>query len=270
MGVFSGRQNLIGLELEALSILLHHWADPAIIEKREKEWDSKIPDFRSGVASGVVDSGELYKIEVEFIHNEVFWVRQAIEWTQLHRPVSDVEKWLAEVNVQCSYRTKTKRYAKIHRPFPISKISLKEIAKVVSKKKKFVEPAIIRAAANRLGISEKTIKNALAGKRKKDSRALYKLSNEQSLLVSLFLDVCSDSSDSIVLQNVRAKILKALYCSGCSILFIFYLVQTAHRLNSKIFLRDFDFSEIDKLCSDMPLHKKMISYSPFTRLCCRH
>ena len=46
------RMDLVGLELEALSIMLHHWATLEGVVKRKDEWKDKMPVFRKAVIAG--------------------------------------------------------------------------------------------------------------------------------------------------------------------------------------------------------------------------
>jgi len=64
------QQDLVAFELEALALLLHKWAEPEIVKKREKdEWKNKIIAFRKAVIAGK-STGSRRKLEPEIIRAE--------------------------------------------------------------------------------------------------------------------------------------------------------------------------------------------------------
>lgn len=255
------KPDFISMELEALSLLLHHWASPEIVEKKKINWKKKMHAFRSAIAAETKKGG-VRKIEPELIRNEKLWVERAIKWAWAQRDpgltLPEVKQMLQRSMVPC----RNKDNLEISRPFPVSEGFLGSLAEALISEDKISALTIIKAVADRLGVSEKTVQPLPEISKRK----AVTLSEHQSLLISLFLDVCSVRSDSAKWQRIRAKILNALYASECSIIFIYYLFKTVHNLDSQIFLGNAEPDVFDDLCNKLCTETQDVDYQPFVRL----
>jgi hypothetical protein len=258
------RRELVGFELEAFSLLFHFWAEPANIKKRKAdEWESKLIAFRRALIAGK-STGARRKLEPEIIQAEFACLKSAFEYVQSEKEkkpdIFKNEGGLAKLRIP--YRINSG--LNIFRPFPVPKSVLKEIWGAFINRTGDFDVVIHKMISKRFGISYKTIKNYIDDPEK----IRIRLSINQQLLVSIFLDICSDSGNNGKWQQLRAKILCTLYRSKpeCSVIFLCYLVQTAHRLKEKIFVGEYESEGIHELCCAVFPDIEKLAYKPFIRL----
>lgn len=257
------RQELVGFELEALSLLLHFWAEPVNVEKRKNEWEDKITAYRKAIIAGK-RTGTRRKLEPEIIQAEFACLKTAVEHVQSEREkksgMFENERELAIL--QIPYRVDNVN--KIFRPFPVPEGSLREIRNALINQSNDLNIVIYKIISKRFDVNQKTIKGYINS----PDKERVKLSKNQQLLASIFLDICSDSGNNDKWQKLRAKILYVLCHSKpeCKLIFLYYLVQTAHRLKKKIFVGEYESKMIHKLCNVVCPGVKKLTNQPFIRL----
>ena len=86
--------------------------------------------------------------------------------------------------------------------------------------------------------------------------------------MSVFFDICSDFENKNKCEKLKAKILCALYFSKpqFKIMLIYYLVQTAHSLEKKMFVGEHKPKLVNDLCKKVCPKIEKINYQPFIRL----
>lgn len=257
------RQELVGYELEALSLLFHCWAEPANVEKRKNEWGNKMPAFRKAIIAGK-ETGARKKLEPEIIRAEFACLKTAVEHMQSEREerpgLFSNERELAKLRIPHPINGSQGMF----RPFPVPEDALRQIWAAFINRRNDFDVVVHRIISMRFGISLRTVKEYL----RNPNKERFTLSINQQLLASVFLDICSDSGNDDKWQGLRAEILYALYMSEpeCKLIFLCYLVQTAHRLKTKIFVGEYETKMIHYLCHAVCPDIKKLANSPFLRL----
>jgi hypothetical protein len=255
------RIDLVGLELEALSTMLHHWATPEIVVERKDEWEDKIPAFRSAVIKQT-GTGSRMKIEPEIIRAEFESLKVAIEYVQSEKQSGKLKSSndLITLRIPCLINGTFKMF----RPFPVPIDNLKKVWSELLDRTVDYDVVVREIIHQRLGAGDRTIRESL--KNPCDER--FKLSEAQKLFVSIFLDICSDLESRNKWDGLKAKILYTLYYSEpqFKVILIYYLVQTAHRLEKKIFVGEYEPKLVNDLCEKVCPKIEKINYQPFIRL----
>ncbi len=257
------RLDLVGLELEALSIMLHHWATPEGVVKRKDEWGDKMPAFRKAVIAGRY-TGARRKIEPEMIKAEFWCSKRAVEYVDSERK-RNCEKLKTENDLktlQIPYQVSES--FTFPRPFPVPEQNLRQVWNAIINRNNNFDIVARKMLSSRFDIVDKTVKRYLNDNEIRD----FKPSENQELLMGVFFDICSDFENKNKWDKFKAKILCALYYSKprFRIMLIYYLVQTAHRLNKKIFVGEYEPKLVNDLCKKVCPKIEKINYQPFIRL----
>lgn len=257
-------KKLVGLELEALSLLLHFWAKPKVVEKRKKQWDKKIVKFRKAVIADTGRGKHENHIPRELVHSEYKTILHALRWLKNKCKKDDfrnVQAYLEGILVPYEVK-KRKAFFKYERPIPLcSNTAVANLKKLFSGTEDLSRVAH-KVVGKRLGCSAQKVKDATWGKKGKR----LKLTKLEQLLISVFLDLCSEPEDQVQI-SVLLGILNRLFAMKTSLLIIYYLVQRAHSVVGKeLFIGKYDMEEFEKFCDSACGYSESFSYQPFLRL----
>jgi hypothetical protein len=258
-------EELIGFELEALSLLLHYWALPSVVKKRSANWKDKFPKFRSAVIAGMgkgfhekLTPRELVFSEYKEIYESLKWLRKECE----NYEVGELATRLAEIPIlrELTYNRKS---LFVDRPIPIAiQDTDKFCGNFIGPKKKELSEIAYEIVGKRLQCSPKKVKDSTLEKNFKRA----KVSKEQGLLISVFIDLCS-LPEKDFRRDMLAKILNALFETKCHVLILWYLLRKAHAIkakpDNKLFVGKHDFEKIEDLCRVITAGSSPLSYRPF-------
>lgn len=236
---------LIGLELKALSVLLDEWSQTGIKD------EIKLQALRSAIMTGRGMGGKK-KVEYEIVEDEYLVMYATVELFKETRNV--------ETKIVHKVPLPGRRAMSFSRAFPCppkelngfrnSILSNRECG-VITKElveerlpacKKTIKKVVRAIKARRAG-SETTVKEE--AKRMVDRR--FETSPEQRLLVSLFFDASSFQNKEEQ-SDIQKMLLDALLALEYQPIAIYYLVQTAHKLENPITTACNTAEEIKELC----------------------
>jgi hypothetical protein len=263
-------EELIGFELEALSLLLHYWALPFVVKKRTANWKDKFPKFRSAVIAGMgkgfhekLTPRELVFSEYKEIYESLKWLRKECE----NYKMSELASRLAEIPIIRELTCNGKPFF-IDRPIPVviedaDKFCRKLLGR--KKEKKELSDIAYEIVGKRLQCSPKKVKDSTLEENFKRA----KVNKEQGFLISAFIDICS-LPEKDFRRDMLAKILNALFETKCHVLILCYLLRKAHAIKTKpdnrLSVGEYKFEQVEDLCRAMTANSHPLSYRPFLRL----
>lgn len=258
-------QKLIGLELETLSLLLHYWAMPESVKRRQANWKDKLPKFRSAVIAGMGQGSSERSTPHELVNSEYRIIHKSIKLLKSnHKGKIDafaLASSIKKIRIPFEFE-KDRRKCIFERPIPILKENITTFTNALLGKGTTPSTLAYTITGKRLRCSIGKVKEAASAKAFKRT----KLTEEQGLLASVFLDLCS-LPEKVLPMDILTKILYVLFCSGCHLLVIFYLLKNAHSIEQKLFIGDYDYDKVEMLCDFVNSDKnKILEYQPFLRL----
>ena len=255
---------LAGLELEALSLLLHFWAEPDVVKKRGDQLGKKLSMFRSAVITGVGKGKHEKHIPRELVYSEYRTICEALK--NLRKKAkkvnpTDYEQWLRIEYVEHEVPYEGQQLT-FERPAPLCAENAGAVLKELLNGDKKLSELAHTIVGERLGCGDQKVKDAIEKKKKKRSS----LSVAQRLLASAFLDICSMPEHTVRL-DMLALLLNTLFWTECSVLVIYYLVQRSHFVVGKrLSVCDHDFEDLEQFCEAVCPNRQPLGYEPFLRL----
>jgi len=254
-------KKLISFELEALSLLLHYWAEPSAVKKRTANWPDKLPRFRSAVIAGMGRGTHEKRTPRELVDSEYKEIYQALKWLRTECEEYEFDELTAQIvriHIPCEMLGER---GLSFRPIPLMAKDVRKICRHLLERDKKLSEIAYEVVGKRLRCSAKKVKEAAA----KKSFKRFQISKSQRLLISVFLDLCSLPEKELRF-DLLARILNTLFLNKCHLLIIYYLLQTAHTIETKLFFGDYNFDDVEVLCESICPKIKKFEFSPFTRL----
>lgn len=250
------RSQLVRFEIEALSTLLHFWAENRDDEQRPRAWRSRLPSFRVAVLKGLGEEvtrrgPRSHKIPPELVADERCVMLDMAQVICDECPEEDrhaIRKWLDSVEIP----TTVDGCSSLTRSFPGPVQSLDSIARLLVGLRD--PPASIAHEIVSRRLSVIRVETA-----RKAPRVASKLDREQPrsrsqrVLASVLLDLCSYPPNAERLTLV-ARALDALCSSGYPPRMLYYLVQLAHKIPKEISIRLPPEQDIESLCAAVAGH----------------
>ena len=259
-------KKLAGFELEALSLLLHFWAEPKNIEKKEFQLEAKIKKLRAAVIAGIGKGNHEAHIPRELAYHEYKTIKFALQWLKTKCRKDGVDETLKNIEgiyIPHEVKTRNGKYS-MERSMPISLGDAPKIIKSLIGNSDDEKISLLahKIVAKRLGCSRQKIKDATLAKNEKR----IELNSFQQFLVSVFIDLCSEQGDNMQTETL-AYILNVLFNLKTPILIIFYLVQRMHTIVGKqLFIGEYDLEDLKTNCELVCENYESLSFEPFTRL----
>jgi len=257
------RSELIGFENEALSLLLHFWAEPLAVKRRARQWDKKLPKFRSAVIAGMKKRSHEIHIPHELIEPEYRHIYEMLK--QLREECkgeehTEIEKGIVEECIQIPIRCDGQTYT-FERPIPLMGKNVHSTLRQLLKRSKKLSEISHGVVGKRLKCGPDKVRKATAKKLPKR----FTTSRNQRLLISIFLDLCSVPKKDLRL-DLLALILNTLFLTKCHVLVIYYLLQNAHKMKTKLFVGEYSTEQVEELCLFLSPESQVSEFKPFIRL----
>lgn len=253
---------LASLEMEALSLLLHFWSEPDNVEKRIE----KIDAFRKAVIAGIGRSKSEKHVPRELAYSEYKSILYALRYLKKKCKKDDpveIQKNLQGILIP--YEINGCEYEK---PTPLCTSTVENDLKALLCGTEEVSRIAYRIVGVRLGCGAGQVKVSTF----KSKIKRVQLSELQQLLISVFLDLCSEPKDKLRFDAL-VNILNWLFRLETHVLIIYYLIQRAHLVvGESLFTGEYDFNELqvlyDSVCGDSDTDEfdASLSYRPFMRL----
>lgn len=250
---------LASLEMEALSLLLHFWSEPDNVEKRIE----KIDAFRDAVIAGIGKNKSEGHVPRELANSEYKSISYALRWLKNKCKNDDpveIQKRLPGILIP--YKIDGHEY---ERPVPLYCSTVGNDLESLLGGTEQLSRIAYRIVGMRLGCGDGQVK----GSTFKNKIKRVPLSELQQLLISVFLDLCSEPKDKLRFDAL-VSILNWLFRLKTHVLIIYYLIQRAHLVvGESLFTGEYDFNELqvlyDSICDDSD-YDASLSYRPFMRL----
>lgn len=254
--------DLIGFELEALSLLLRLWATPETVKRRSANWEDKIPKLRSAIIAGMGTGVHEMRLPRELVAAEYRNAHRAVKWLKKYCKAEECDARRLQrslVAIRVPHEVEGLRF---ERPAPIPHNCVKDICPKLAGKGSTPSEVSYWLVGQRLVAGTKKVKIAAA----KATPKRHRLSETQQLLIGVFLDLCS-SARSDQVYGVLAKILNTLFRTQCHILVVYYLLQKAHTVVGKeLFQGEYDLEKVRELCDMVCAERNLPEFQPFLRL----
>ena len=257
------REDLIGLELETVSLLLHFWAEPEAVKRRKANWKDKLPKLRSAVIAGMGPGGSERSAPRELVNSEYRMIHKATEWlkSRYKQKLDSIGQDVCSIRVPYEIEKGKTRFV-FERPIPIPPENLKSALQALLTKGATPSEAAYKITGSRLRCGGKKVKDAASEKAFKRTD----ITEGQRLLISVFIDLCSLPEKKLP-ADVLARMLYTLFYSGCHVLVLVYLLNNVHSVRQKLFIGDHNYDKIKELCNFVVRGtKERIAFKPFLRL----
>jgi hypothetical protein len=256
--------NLAGVELTALACLLRCWATPEVVAKRGNDWKAKLPAFRRAVGAGV-QSGGKHTVPLELVLDEYSVVYRIAEWLSK-------QEWPERSEEALSLALKQLRVPRevaggIERPIPspicfARPLKRKDaITKLQRKTRPWkLDPRVSTLSLTRgivgvrLGYTDERVADVIRQeqelKRNDQSISRALSSDRQCVLASVFLDICSLSTQPQRLSLLHL-IMDTLLHSRYDAKKAYYLAQKGHCLRRSVVMAPHNPREVKEFCEQV-------------------